>query len=282
MPFQTTALAPPTNPRVTIAFSGLMVVRSGANNTCEVGMHRFNTSHECRVTLIVRKPNRPATLVPLVKGPFEGPVTISRELAPDPLMGDFAVFAPTTDPFIRDAATNHELDYRWAVGLREIHPDFDLDLNEGAQPLVTLKTGILYTANLTKDGLNPQLETAVKPEPPEQPPPAIPLHKIASNLAAAIILRGADKLLLKWRDFGNDRTFELPRGNDHPNTRYTVMFTNEPPKINAEPHDEMALYYRILQVPGFGFGVFSEQQMTLTYGNRSMTDEVPCLSLRIP
>lgn len=274
MPFQVTPIVPPTNPRITIAFSGLMVLRAGDNNTCEVGMHRFNTSHECRVTLIVRKPNRPATLVPLLKGPLEGPLTISREPDPNPLMGDFAVFAPTADPFVRDAPGNHELDYRWAVGLREIHKDLDLDLNDGAQPLVTLTTGILYTPNLTRDGLGPQLQSVIDPT------QKVPLHRIASNLAAAIILPATGGVLLKWRDFGTEVKFKLPRENDPPNTHYTVMFTNEPPKINAEAHDELALYYRILDT-GDG-GVFSDQQMTLVYAPSAMTDEVPCLSLRIP
>jgi hypothetical protein len=269
MPFQTTVIAPPTCPKVTISFAGLMVLRPGANNTCEVGIHRFNTSHECRVTLIVRKPNRPPTLVPLIKGPLEAPFSIRLHPDPNPLMGDFSVFAPTPDPFVRNAPANHHLDYRWAVNVRELHPL--LELNEGAQPFVTLRTGILYTPNLTLEALSPKFER--RGSSPRE------MHRIASNLAAAIITPDSKRVRLAWHDFGKLVQLELPRENDPENTTYTVAVTNEPPKINAEAHDEMALYYRILQ-DGGGIGIASDQQFSLTYTSSDpRTDEVPCLSL---
>lgn len=268
MPFQTTAIAPPMNPKVTIAFAGLMVLRPGANNTCEVGIHRFNTSHEFRVTLIVRKPNRPPTLISLVKGPLEAPFEISLHPDPNPLMGDFSVFAPTPEPFVRNAQASHQLDSRWAVNVRELHPL--AELNEGAQPFVRLRTGILYTPNLTLEGISPTFER--RGSSPRE------MHRIASNLAAAIITSETKRVRLAWRDFGTLVQLQLPRENDPENTTYTVALTNEPPKINAEAHDEMMLYYRILNDGGVGLA--SNQRFTLTYSSSDpRTDEVPCLSL---
>lgn len=269
MPFQTTGIAPPTNPRVTIGFSGLMVLRPGANNTCEVGIHRFNNSHECRVTLIVRKPDRPATLVPLLKGPLERPFSIRLNPDPNPAGGDFKVFAPTPDPFVRNVPNNHPLDYRWAVNLRHIHPL--ANLNDGVQPLVTLKTGILYTPNLTLPALSPKLRRPASPD--------IALERIASNLAAAIITPVNSRVELSWRDLGNQVSFGLPRDNDPPNTTYNVSFTNEPPSLAADVHDEMLLYYRILEENGVR--IQSNQQFSLQYSTQpgTRTDEIPCLSL---
>lgn len=270
MPFQTTATPPPTNPKVTISFSGLMVLQPGVNNTCEVGIHRFNTSHECRATLVTRKPNRPPTLLSLLKGPLEAPFSIS--LDSNPVAGDFAVFAPPPDAFIRDAPSNHPLDYRWAVNIRDRH--VNVGLNEGAQPFVILKTGVLYTPHLTRIGMGPNL---INQEMMNLSAPPIPLHRIASSLAVSIILPGTRKVQLRWRDFGKEVPLDLPNDNDPANTTYTVAFTNEPVKLNAEPHDEMALYYRILN-DGAG-PVADTQQFTLQYSGVTRTDEVPCLSL---
>jgi len=270
MPFQTTSIAPPTRPKVTIAFAGLMVLRPGANNTCEVGIHRFNTSHETRATLIVQRPNRPPTLVSLLQGPLEAPFEISLNPDPNPLMGDFCVFAPSCDPFVRNAGTNHELDYRWSVNVRDLHPR--LELNNGAQPFVTLKTGILYTSSLTIDGLSPRFIRRGSPA------REIELHRIASSLAAAIITPDTHEVRLRWRDFGAVLELELPRRNDPVNTCYTVMFSNEPTKLKPEPHDEMMLYYRILH--DGGIRLTDDQRFTLTYNSEDpVTDEVPCLSL---
>lgn len=275
MPFQTTNIEPRMNPLVTVTFAGLMVLRPGPNNTCEVGIHRFNTSHEIRVTLIIRKPDRQPTLVSLLQGPLEDEFTISHVPDPDLSMGRFAVFAPTPD-FKRDDTTDHELDYRWAVNVADHHPG--VDLNSGAQPLVRLRTGTLYTPHRTIEDLHPVLErgrTALDP-----PTDVIQLNRIASSLAAAITTPDDGTVVqLAWRDFGGRDTLTLPRPKDPEDTTYTVAFTNEPPKLKGEAHNEMTLYYRILE-SGTGFAVGSAQQFTLEYpASGARTDEVPCLAV---
>ena len=269
MPFQTTSIAPPLRPKVTVAFAGLMVLQPGANNTCEVGIHRLNKSHEIRATLIVQRPNRPPILVSLLQGPLEAPFEISLDSAPNPLVGDFSVFAPTAEPFIRDAGTNNEFDYRWAVNVKDLHPN--VELNEGAQPFVILKTGILYTASRTRDTVKPSFvrdDGLIKD-----------MHKIATNLAAAIITPDTHKVHLSWQDRRKPVELELPRTtNDPVNTCYTVMFTNEPTKLRPEPHKEMALYYKILR--DGGAAVKDEERFEIEYEIQNPgTDEVPCLTM---
>ncbi len=103
MPFTTTNIPPSTNPLVTIAFSGLIVLRPGANNTCEIGVHKFSRDHQFQVLLVVEKlvqqPNPapppltvpvplPPVLVPLIVGPLFAPFTISLDPDPTPGAGD--------------------------------------------------------------------------------------------------------------------------------------------------------------------------------------------------
>lgn len=270
MAFQTTAAVPPTNPRVTIGFSGLMVFKPGANNTCEVGVHRFSNNHGFRAVLIVRKPNRPAIVMPLLTGLPTAPFFI-RHL-PEPVAGNFRVFAPTADPFNRAAANNNELDYRWAVNLRSIHPN--ATINSGAPPLVILKTGILYTSNLTRELLDPKLV----PHPEARGISDIPLNRLAANMAASIIMPGGSSVQITWGDLGDKVDLLLPRTGDPPNTTYTIFFTNDPPNLNAEIHDELLLFYKVLEENGRA--IPDEQRLSLKYNtDEARTDEVPCLTL---
>ena len=246
-----------------------MVLQPGANNTCEVGIHRLNTSHEIRATLIVQRPYRPPILLSLLKGPLEARFEISLDSDLDPLMGDFSVFAPTAEPFLRDAPTNNEFDYRWAVNVKDLHPN--VELNQGAEPFVILKTGILYTASRTRNGIKPLFvrdDGLIKD-----------MHKIATNLAAAIITPDGHKVHLTWQDGRRTVRLELPRTtNDPVNTTYTVMFTNEPTKLRPEPHKEMELYYKILQVRGAE--VTKDEKFEIEYEiDDPGTDEVPCLTM---
>ncbi len=268
MPFNITNVRPPTNPRITIVFSGLTLIRSGPDNTCEVGVNRLSRNHILQVLLIVKRPNLPPLPIPLVGGHLTAPFLIRFE--PDPtLAGNFLAFAPTPEPFIRSAAANDPNDYRWAVNLRHAslqHPGVDFD--DGARPIVTLKTGILYAPHLTHPELAPTLVRAGSPD--------IELNRMAVNLAAAIILDGRS-ILLKWRDMGEDRQILLPRPVDTDrNTTYTVFFINDPANLSAEPHDELAEMYKVLRVGGNEIGRL--QRWSLQYAAIRRTDEIPCLA----
>ena len=282
MPFEPTANPPSTTPLVTIAFSGLILLRPGANNTCEIGVHKFVRDHSFQVLLVVNKPvpvpnplpNPPPTslrplppiIVPLLVGPLTAPFLIRRE--PDSTAGDFKVFQK--DPFNRVHPPSHELDHRWAINFRDLH--LNVQSNDGVQPVGTLKTGVLYTPNLSKPSLAPKLRRSGSPD--------FPLNQINSNLAATIEVpitsdpTAQTKVILEWRDQGDPVSIELPRDGDDPNTGYTIYFINEPPNINAEAHDEFSRYYRVLETGGTP--VPGDQRFELVFATGTRTDEIPC------
>ena len=270
MPFATTRVPPPTNPRITIVFSGLTLIRPGANNTCEVGVNRLSRDHVLQVLLIVKRPNLPAIPIPLVGGHLTAPFSIRFDPDPNPATGNFLAFA-SAGPFTRNPISDNPRDYRWALNLRL--PDLQhpgVNFHEGAAPLVTLKTGVLYTPHLTHPDLTPKLARTGSTD--------IQLNRVAVNLAAAIILDEPRKLLLNWRDMGEERSFTLPRNGDadFPNTTYTVLFLNDPANFSPEPHDELAEMYKVLHVGGVE--IPRPQRWELQYPNDRRSDEIPCLA----
>lgn len=262
MAFQTTTNEPVLNPPVTVTFSGLMVLKPGANNTCDIGVHRFNRDHLFQVILIVQKPDRPPTLTPLLTGPLTAPFSIG--LSSNPAVGDFMVFAPTPDPFVR-GIPNHEKDVRWAINFRDHHPN--VQTNGGVEPLINLKTGVLYSSNLTSPTLAPRLTL------PDLS--SIPLHRIAEDLAVSIVPPAGTQVVLRWEDVGVETMLELPPLDGDPTTTYTVAFTNNPPNFSGEPHDELGLYYRVLKNGNVSFT--QAMQFTLAIARGVRSDEVPCM-----
>lgn len=279
MPFTITDVPPSTTPLVTIAFSGLILLRPGANNTCEIGVHKFTRDHEFHVLLVVERleqqnptpppatvpPRLPPEIVPLLAGPLFAPFSIS--LDPDPGAGDFMVFA--RDPFNRVVPPSHPLDYRWAINFKDLH--LNLQFNEGVLPVGTLKTGVLYTPHLIPPNLAPTLVRTGSAD--------IPLIQIGSNLAASIDVPinppGQTKVKFKWQDQGDPVELVLPRDGDDPSKiRYTIYFINEPPAINFEEHSEFLRYYRVIQ--SGGAAIPEDLQFDLRFAPDERTDEIPC------
>lgn len=278
MPFQTTATAPCANSKVTVVFSGLVVFRPGADNTCEVGIHRFSTSHQTQLLLMVNKPNKPPMVLPLLRGPLTTDFSIGLHINGIPLANDFTVFAPTPEPFDRLAAGNDIRDYRWAVNFKEVHPN--VNINSGAQPFVKLKTGVLFAPHLTRLGLNPRL-TRRNAEGEEE---IVALNRIAASMAVAINPTGDSKVLLSWNDLGDKFDRVLPRDTDEeePNTSYTVFVINDPPGLSTPAHSEMLLYYKVLEDQITSSAINEEAQYKLKYDTEgSRTDEIPCLEGRL-
>ena len=277
MPFQTTATAPCSNSKVTVVFSGLVVFRPGADNTCEVGIHRFSTSHQTQVLLMINKPGKPPMVLPLLKGPLTSDFSIGLQIGETPLANDFTAFAPTPEPFVRSASQNDDRDYRWAVNFKEQHPN--VNLNNGAQPFVKVKTGVLFTPHLTRLGLGPRL---IRGEEEEQE--IVELHRLAAGMAVAINPTGDAKVLLSWNDLGDKFERILPREIDalEPNTTYTVLVINDPPGFSTPAHSEMLLYYKVLEDQTKSKTLNEEQQFELEYDtDSSKTDEIPCLTGRL-
>jgi hypothetical protein len=278
LPFVPTASPVSLTPKVAIEFSGQMMLQPGANDTaenrtCEIGVNRFSPNHILQVFLTIHKPNRPSRTVPLIKGHLTDDFVIrlgpDAHVPPDPAArpGDFRVFAPTADPFVRTAAAgNNDLDYRWALNLRDpqIHPT--ASRASGAEPIVKLRTGTLFAPELTPEGFHPQLEREGS-EP-------IKLFKIAPELVAAIQPPQGSNVLLEWTDMGTPVHRALPRDGDSADTRYTVSFINEPP-ANVPPHEELSLYYKVLKAGGNP--IPDAHRFQLTFDSAIGSDLIPCL-----
>lgn len=261
MPFTTTTTLPPARAKVTVHFAGLMMLKPGNDNTCEIGIHRFSSTHSFQIVLVVSKPKRPPTLIRLVTGPLLRPFAI--EVLPRPTTG-VQVFARTPEPFVRDDETNDVRDFRWALNLSALHPD--VDFNDGARPVATLNGGVLFTPNLTPSDLDPKLvrggETTL-------------LHRMAADLAAAIRLTETGRVVLTWDQLGESKELTLPRSLDPEGTTYTISFLNNPPITDPVDHDEMYLYYRVLEIGGAR--IPRSSQLALDFVNDDpTTDEIPC------
>lgn len=260
MPFTTTATPPSHTAKVTVNFAGLIMLKPGINNRCEIGVHRFSNTHAFQIVLVVNKPCRPPTLIRLVTGPLLRPFTI--DVLPDSGTGVQA-YAPTPEPFVR-SAVNDVRDYRWALNLRTLHPG--ADFNDGARPIATLNAGVLYTPNLIPEELEPQLVSGEE---------TTLLHRMAADLAVAIDLPEFGHVNLVWDEMGERQTITLPRALDPDGTTYTVSFLNNPPLLNPLEHDEMYLYYKVLEVAGAPIGRASRRKLTFIDENPT-TDEIPC------
>jgi len=283
MPFTETTDQPSVTPRVSIAFSGLIVLKPGPNDTCLICVNKFDRNHIFQVLLVVSNPEinpaqpdndvvnkayQPATVVPLFTGPLFAPFLIRRQPDANANAGDFKVFK--RDPFDRTRPNSHDLDYRWAVNFRDLH--LNPSTNHGGEPVGILKTGVLYTPRLTDPGLHPRLI--------RQGNPPFPLTQISSNLAASITLTAeAPKLYFQWEDQGDTQYLVLPRSGDDPRSLYTLYFINEPPNLDARPHDEFAHYYRILL--SNGAVIPGTQRFELETDPLGRSDEIPCMPVLI-
>ena len=267
MPFKTTNVRPDVNALVTIKFSGLMVLQPGPDETCNIGLHRLNRDHSNQVLLIVHKPGLPVTVVPLLTGPLTAPLVI--KLSSEPELGDFTIYE--RDPFDRTLPTSDVFDHRWAINLRPFNPE--ARLNYGAKPIVTLRTGTLYTSNLSNPALDPKFTAPGVVEDEE-------LNQFAGDLAAAITPPADTKVILEWEDHGDSKGISLPRlgEEDDAEIRYTVCFINEPPNYASDTQEELPLYYKVLHKNN-GQVVPEEEQCTLKFTPGTRSDEVPCMPI---
>lgn len=267
MPFATTNIVPSTTPKVTVKFAGLLLLKGIADNVCEIGVHRFSSIHSFQVMLIINRPDRP----PIVQRLITGPLTSDLEITvnPRPATG-FAAFA--LDPFDRTFPNSHELDYRWALNIRELADHADVDYNDGAKPIATLNAGVLYTPTLSLEHLKPELIQGLT---------TIPLNRVAAELAASIDIT-TENVTIAWNELGDPQTpVVLPRKDIDPDgTTYTILLMNDPPISSPTAHDELDLYYKVLRKPG-GYGVPNNKKFRLEIPYAQKTDEIPCLPVTL-
>lgn len=273
MPFSPTTIQPPTAAaKVTVTFNGLMLLKPIPGNKLEVGINRFSPVHAFQAVLIIRKPTRPPVMIRLINGPLTRPLTIN--VIPRPAAG-VQTFEATPGPFVRSAPTNNEFDFRWAIDMCSLHPG--ADYNDGAQPVATLDGGVLYTPTLTRPTLNPVLvqgTTTITD--------SIPLFRFSADLAASIDGPGT-RVKLIWHELGEQRTYSVPRplGVDPSGTTYTIVLSNDPPMIGAASHEELDLYYRVLQDSSRRLIGLSQRYRLTVSPSGPTTDEVPCMPVTL-
>jgi hypothetical protein len=216
MSFATTTTRPSTSSKVTIKFVGLMLLKPGAGNTCEIGIHRLSDTHSFQAMVIVNKPCRTPSLIRLVTGPLTGPFAIN--VTPDPGTGVQA-FTSTSTAFDRANYRNNNLDFRWALNLQQ-EQGITMDFNNGARPSATLNAGVLYTPSLVGEELNTELVRGTTRK---------RLNRLSADLAAAINLPEGGRVELTWDEDGEPREYRLPRRVDRhePETTYTVLLLND-------------------------------------------------------
>lgn len=269
MPFTTTNVPPDVNAPVTVKFSGLMVLQPGPDETCEIGVHRYNREHMNQVLLIVHKPDVPVTVVPVLLGPLTSSFDVKLRLTASGEVvepSDFMIYE--RDPFDHTIPTSDPRDYRWALNLRPGTPD--ARLNDGAKPCINLKTGTLYTSSLSNPALDPNFKVPGFDDKR--------INHFAGDLSAAITPPDGAKVLLEWKDLGENREITLPRLGDPDGTTYTVCFMNEPPNYGSESPEELPLYYKVLEKDN-GDEVPEEEQCILELPDGTRSDEVPCMPI---
>lgn len=279
MSFTRTTTPPKTDAKITVEIAGLLLLRQGGSDTCEIGVHRFSRDHMFQACLIVKKKDRPPRLIRLQTG-FPGS-DITMTLVPNTAVVGIRAFAPTPDAdFHRDDTVDDHLDYRWAFNARKLPNhgtvNFRAGTQPGAQPLVTLNSGVLYSLTLSRRGQSiTQICGGTSTN----------LNRVAADLAFAIdlpgdlSLPGSPRLEINWTDLGEGRQLVLPRPGEEgeTDTTYTISLINDPPFINPEAHDELERYYRVLEkngapVPGL-------DQCRLQIGVAPTSDQIPCLSI---
>ena len=281
MPFSTTNTIPKFNATCTVKFAGLMLLKAGEGNTCEVGVHRLSAFHAFQAMLVVNQPGKTLELSRLITGPLTAPLTI--DLVPAPESG-FQLFAQ--EPFGRENERSHRFDYRWAINMRKLNPK--ADFTDNARPGVTLNAGILYSSKLTSPDLEPELISAKPPTSGPQPPSSGPqqagsapkkLHKFAADLAVAIDVPDGSNLVIGWQESNQQKILNLPRETDEPGTTYTISLMNDPPTAGITvPHDELGLYYDVLEEGGAPIPLAKQFRFKT---REEATDAIPCMPVTV-
>ena len=264
MPFTVTHDRPKIKATVNVRFAGLLLLKPNGTKTCDIGINR-QTGHSFQVMLIVDKPYLPLTLLRLTSGPLTKDLKITNSSS----TAAFKVYAMDNHPFDPTKPDNDPIDHRWALNMAESHPG--ADFNNGARPMVQLNDGVLYTANRSREGLDPELII------PNQPPK--PLMHVAADRAASFDLTCSDTVTIEWEEPGEPKSFQIPRiaTVDPVGSTYTIVILNNPPVTNPSPHDELELYYRVLTQGGNPIDPPHRRQ--LRYKNPAKSDEIPCLSV---
>lgn len=255
--------------KVTVTFAGLMLIKPGPGNTLEAGIHKFSRDHSFQVILIVNQPGLPPRVIRLLQGPLFS----DFEMIVNPAGAGVQKFVADNNPFVPSNEANNEKDFRWAFNFGALPGHDQVDINDGARPVVKLNAGVLYAANLIHNDLGLVLRQGFE---------ETDLERFSIDLAASVDLPEGTKMTLQWKELGEPHYLTLPRATDRDLTTYTVAIVNDPPVYidpmvseDSSKHDEFDEYYKVLQIGGAPVSEDLRCHIVVPPGHRS--DEIPCL-----
>lgn len=261
------------NPDVRIFFTGLLVLESLANNTCEVFVNYRSPDHHLSIEVRRKRTGLPDVVMMRHQGPlsFTAPgggqpprFGLKIEVIPTPTgISGYNGAQASTEGKKLDFAFNMFRIHDVATGSVEAL---------GGRPSILINQGIFYSADTFTRG------AILKKKKPMSPPK--PQNEFANIIGANIYLTAPQVVTLSWRQQGRDVLLNLPKSAQH---SYEIYINNEPlyeddSLLQPFLHDEFAEYYKIL--PAIG----PEEQFELTFPQTSPPPErgstrTPCASV---
>lgn len=271
MPFTPTATLAP-NPDVRIFFTGLQVLESLSNNTCEVFINRRSPDHHLTIEVRRKQAGQPDVIMMRHVGPlaYTAPVPpgtpprygFGIRVSPNPAGIQGYNGGPTTEGKSLGLAFNMFRIHDVATGPVE---------SMGGRPSILINEGVFYSAATFTQGA-----TLQKKRPGSQPKPQAEFTNI---IGANIYLTAGRVVTLSWRQNGRDVLLNLEKSTTH---TYEIYINNDPLYEDDSPtapfvHDEFAEYYQILPA------VPQEEQFALTFPQPLDPDRgstrAPCMSV---
>ena len=273
MPFTPSNTLDP-NPSVKIIFTGLLILRPGPTDTCQVFIHNSCNEHSFLVETRRKRPNKPDVVMMRIPGPV--PFT-----AADPTRTHGLLIRTAGLPANVKGVKAYNGNVSSTEGTK-LADSFDLarilDVSPGnvdgvgGLPSIFIDHGILYTAETV--AMNATLKKIDGSK-------IITLATVPTIIAANIYLNPADpaqKVNLTWRQNGQDVSLDLKGSANH---TYEIYINNEPlfedDSASAPVHDEFQEYFKILPE------VRREEQFNLIFPPGPIPDRgssrTPCMSV---
>lgn len=271
MPFTPTATLDP-GPDVKIFFTGLLILESLSNNTCEVYVNRRSPDHHLSIEVRRKQAGQPDVIMMR----HIGPLAYTAPVPPGtPPRYGFAIRVSPNPVGIQGyngGSTAEGKSLGLAFNMFRIH-DVATGLVEpmGGRPSILINEGVFYSAaTFTRGAILQKKRNGSQPK--SQP-------EFTNIIGANIYLTAGRVVTLSWRQNGRDVLLNLEKSATN---TYEIYINNEPLYEDESPtvpfvHDEFAEYYKILPA------IPLDEQFTLTFPQPQNPDRgstrAPCMSL---
>ncbi len=284
MAFQNRLLStlPTRTPDVEIIFHGQLLMRSDGTS-CEVAINPLALNHQLTIEARTRVANQPDVIEMRHLGllNFRNPEGMTIEVRPTegtvPLAWNcISETAPDTNSGLTTALSS-EQDFRWILNLEGNlfhNSTLSCPLFQNRQHVIRLQHGEYFF----RTGVRAPAGLKYTRRPPPQNPPEF--RRIGAIARASVFLNPSESIVIAWNDGTGER--ELPLGSV-PNGFHEIYVEHTPlfldPNV-AIGHDELAEYYKVLDVPQasrFTFTTVRENPSPFDKG----TPTIPCQIVRL-